>query len=147
MGEREEGRACCSAVFLSAETLFLGKTGFIFFFLKADALLVSPLTAGHCYTRQLSPFPEVTQALVLGSEESSPGSLRLFGALYSGFSPHFISEVFAFSVPRLERISKLQGQEAAPSEKLWAASSRWPCLSRVLGRDDLQSSCPTTTIL
>lgn len=54
------------------------------------------------------------QPVVLGSEESSPGSVRLFGALYFAFSPHFIAEVFAFSVPRLKRISKLQGQEAPP---------------------------------
>lgn len=72
----------------SCRDCFLGETYFIFI-LKAGAHLVSPLTAGRCYTWQLSPFPEVMQALVLGNGESSPDSVRLFGALFFLFFPPF----------------------------------------------------------
>lgn len=69
-------------MFFFAETLvFFGDIYFIFI-LKADAHLVFHLTAGHCYAWQLSPFPEVLQALVPGTVESSPASVKLFRAVF-----------------------------------------------------------------
>lgn len=71
---------------------FLSEICFIFL-LKADAPLVFHLTAGHCYTWQMSPFPEVLQALVLGSVESSPASVKLFRAGFIFFFFFFISQL------------------------------------------------------
>lgn len=89
---------------------FLSEICFIFL-LKVDAPLVFHLTAGHCYTWQMSPFPEVLQALVLGSVESSPASVKLFRAgfiFFFFFLFHNLnSEANAlFFQVRLKRISK-----------------------------------------
>lgn len=90
-------------VFFFAETLGFFFYIFFVFILKADAHLVFHLTAGHCYAWQLSPFPEVLQALVPGNVESSPASVQLFRTVLKFFLP--LPNALFFQV-RLKRVTK-----------------------------------------